>query len=641
MEQLISILLAFTMLGTGGLSVEPRKAVPGADPAQWTVAIYMCGSDLESKWGAATADLTELMAHPLPSGVNVVIQTGGANEWNNLYVDDDGMSRWHYTSDGFFLVEELPDASMGEADTLRDFLSFVEENYPAERTGVILWNHGGGTVGGVCCDERYGMNRLTLDELDSAFSAVYPPESGEPPLEFIGFDACLMATVDVAALFQDTAHYMIASEEVEPGLGWNYTGLVRALAEEPEMDGEALGRAVCDSFYAACEAEGLERDVTLSVSDLTRLTPLLTAYGELGGEVLTAAVRDSGFFVELSRMARSCENYGYNSEMLGYSNMVDLGDLARKSEGELPSAPAVLEALEECVVYQVKGEYRPDATGLSCYYSYNGDLANLGGYMDQGIGEGFMHYFEYGITGVLSEEGMAYARTRGIEEVDPRLVLADMGWEELKAELDEEGNGYLSLGPDAEEVLSSVSFKLYETGEESWTILGRDNDIFGDWETGEFHENFRGVWGTLNGQTVSMYLCHEDERYNRYSVPILLNGQYCHLIVVYDFETEEWEVLGARQGITEMGFPNKELDLLDPEDEVYPVLQKVDIKTGIGMLYQGERIELEDGLVFEESPLPDGTYLLIFCMEDGMGYTVENGAVFLKCEDGEVLAELP
>ena len=80
MEQLISILLAFTMLGTGGVSVEPRKAAPGADPAQWTVAIYMCGSDLESKWGAATADLTELMAHPLPSGVNVVIQTGGANE---------------------------------------------------------------------------------------------------------------------------------------------------------------------------------------------------------------------------------------------------------------------------------------------------------------------------------------------------------------------------------------------------------------------------------------------------------------------------------------------------------------------------------------------------------------------------------
>jgi hypothetical protein len=58
---------------------------------------------------------------------------------------------------GLQLIEELPSARMGDAQTLKDFLAFGRDNYPAKRTAVVLWNHGGGSVSGASFDELYGM----------------------------------------------------------------------------------------------------------------------------------------------------------------------------------------------------------------------------------------------------------------------------------------------------------------------------------------------------------------------------------------------------------------------------------------------------------------------------------------------------
>lgn len=50
------------------------------DPDSWVIYWYLCGSDLETKWGCATTDLTEMFAINLPENVKVVIQTGGSAE---------------------------------------------------------------------------------------------------------------------------------------------------------------------------------------------------------------------------------------------------------------------------------------------------------------------------------------------------------------------------------------------------------------------------------------------------------------------------------------------------------------------------------------------------------------------------------
>ena len=46
----------------------------------WAVYWYLCGSDLETNHGCATADLNEMLEVPLPENVNVIIETGGAKQ---------------------------------------------------------------------------------------------------------------------------------------------------------------------------------------------------------------------------------------------------------------------------------------------------------------------------------------------------------------------------------------------------------------------------------------------------------------------------------------------------------------------------------------------------------------------------------
>ena len=54
--------------------------------------------------------------------------------------------------------------------------------------------------------------------------------AGATQLDIIGFDACLMAQNSVSVTLAPLAHYLLASQELEPGHGWDYNSL-RAAAQ--------------------------------------------------------------------------------------------------------------------------------------------------------------------------------------------------------------------------------------------------------------------------------------------------------------------------------------------------------------------------------------------------------------------------
>lgn len=636
---LSSLLALFLVLAFGACGEDISTPEPNAEAGTWAIYWYLCGSDLESNGGFATSDLMEMMEVALPENVRVVIQTGGAKTWQNNVVDADILQRYVYDCEGLTLVDELPPASMGDAATLTDFLRYCKQNYPAEKTAVLFWNHGGGSVSGAAFDERYGYDSLTLDEMHTAFGRVWEADENNPPLELVGFDTCLMATVDVAGTFAGTAHYLVASEEVEPANGWDYTGWLGALAADPAMDGAALGEVICDAYYAGCQAVGTHSNATLSLTDLTRTGPLLEAYEAFGAEALAAACEDPGFFSRFARIAAQSENYGGNTREQGYTNMVDLGHMARQSAGLLQTAGDVLKALEDCVLYRVSGPYRTESTGLSCYYSYNGDLNDLYGYTNVGAGQAFKYFYSYELTGQLDDNGMEYISDLNYEELPQIHSLATMGWGGMPLQVDENGVSHLTLGPEADSILAGIGFSLYYFDEENdiMLLLGTDNDMNADWENGVFSDNFRGVWGGIDGHMVYMELCFEGEDYNLYSVPVLLNGEPYNLQVAYDFTTEEWSILGARQGIGEAGMSDKELRLLQPGDALTTIWYLSSYSGEDGLeAYAVEELTVTADTAFAEMELPDGRYGMVFEMRDAMDNYAYSDSVFFLCEGGEI-----
>lgn len=611
---------------------------------EWTIYWYLCGSDLESNYCAATNDLAELMEVELPETIKVIIQTGGASIWQNELISADTIGRYVYDNEGLKLIEELPSANMGDAETLKDFLRFGKENYPAKHIAVVFWNHGGGSVSGAAFDELYAMDSLSLTEMYQAFSEVYGENPNNPPVDIVGFDTCLMATIDTVYTFSGIVKYLVASQEVEPGNGWLYSGWIGDLAKMPTMEPLDLSEVICDSYVEGCKLVGTEDNITLSVTDLSKVSNLISAYDNFGKEALALAMENPAFFARFSKIANTVENYGGNTREQGYTNMTDLGSLALKCSDLVPeSYEALYEALSDCVVYKVNGKYRSDSNGLSCYYSYSGDLEDLKAYSEISSSDSFKYLYAYGLTGELSQEGMEYIAEMNYETLPQLITLKDVDWDNMHVTVDDEGRATLTLGAEAIDILSSLTFELYyaDSEEDVLLCLGTDNDIISDWENGIFKANFRGIWGSIDGALCYMEIVYEGDNYNQYSIPILLNGQEYNLLVIYDFETEKYYIEGARRPIDESGAADKNLRYLVEGD----VIQTIHYATAISSDDEWIAVPIDEVIVtpdtsFSEIPLGDGIFIMMFVMKDSEGNVAYSVPATFQSVDGQIYTSI-
>lgn len=281
--------------------------VPKADH---TVLIYLCGADLESENQLATGDITEILKiSNQPSDVHIVIETGGANSWSSKYgISSTNLERWHVENKSLVKDDSLTYASMGSSSTLQSFLEYGLKNYPAERTGVIFWNHGGG-MRGVCYDEKKNDDVLKNSEIRSAVSGALSNcgMSGQK-LEWVGYDACLMAVQDIAETNSDYFNYMVASEESEAGYGWDYDTWVDDLYSKKTTT--TILKAIVDGFISdnggASSSSG---DQTLSYMNLAYAAAYKTAWENMAAQ-LNSVVTSSNKSSFNSAITSNVKHYG-------------------------------------------------------------------------------------------------------------------------------------------------------------------------------------------------------------------------------------------------------------------------------------------------------------------------------------------
>ena len=151
-----------------------------------TIMIYMVGSDLESRYGSATADLEEMLAaNPDTQNNNIVVFTGGASRWRSHGIEADKSYILELTNKDFAIKESTDSCNMGEPENLSNFINYCFDKYDTDKYSLILWNHGAGPVIGFGVDENYS-DILSLTELKAALD-LSVGKSGNK-LELIGFD---------------------------------------------------------------------------------------------------------------------------------------------------------------------------------------------------------------------------------------------------------------------------------------------------------------------------------------------------------------------------------------------------------------------------------------------------------------------
>ena len=262
--------------------------------AEWTVMLYMCGADLESQNHFATADLKEILSvGNQPDDVNFIIETGGASSWQSgLGIQANKLGRWEVRNKQLNNVSQLTYASMGLTSTLQSFFEWGLTEYPANKTALILWNHGG-ALDGVCFDEKKGDDSLLASEVEAAVSGARSKLGITEKFEWIGYDACLMQVQDIAEINSKYFNYMVAAEESEAGEGWEYSTWVDDLYAKKAT--KTILQAVCDGFVTSFDKQypGYDNDQTLSFLDLSYMAQYKTAFESFASS-LSSAVNSYG-----------------------------------------------------------------------------------------------------------------------------------------------------------------------------------------------------------------------------------------------------------------------------------------------------------------------------------------------------------
>jgi len=363
----VFLILLSMLWGCGTAEQQTPQSTESADgaSAKKTFMVYMVGSDLESRGGAGTQDLAEMAASGVNTdNVNVLVYAGGTPYWHNEIAKADVHTVMQLTADGFTVVHSAENASMGEAQPLSYFLNYAYTNYPADEYALVMWNHGSGPVMGYGMDILFNKDSLTLSEMQEAFEA--SPFQEENKLSFIGFDACLMASAELACLVGDYAHYLISSQEVEPAFGWNYS----FLGSFEDADTLSLADTLTASYLASCEEYFAEKgysdkDTTISCVDLSYAKDLSNAVTALFSKAADTVTDDYNKIVVNRTETRALGRATTGSEY----DLVDLADMVKKLRPMyLNEANALLEIIDKMVVYNRTNT--EGCCGMSIFYPF-------------------------------------------------------------------------------------------------------------------------------------------------------------------------------------------------------------------------------------------------------------------------------
>lgn len=360
------------------LATTAPAPVPPATPGTWTIMVYLAAdNDLEP---FAMQDINEMESAILPEGVNVIVgidRAPGYDTSNGDWTDSRAGIIQRDTSTSLIgsTLYSFGELDMGDPATLTAFIDLAAYVRPADNYALIIWDHGSGT-GGVCVDDSSGQDNLSLEEISNAIRDSNPGRAS-----IVGFDACLQGMVEQAHALDGLADWLVASEQLVPGEGWNYRSwLTDAFASGANANANTVTQAAVRSFG---DNYVFDSDVTLSSVDLTRLSRL---EGALQAFTSAAQSATAGDWAAIDAAMQQAQRFDG-------ADSVDLGAFAENlSAGSVgvalgACADGLVNALDAVVTARTAND--PGATGLSIYWpeyrpydfssDYNSTLVTLAG----------------------------------------------------------------------------------------------------------------------------------------------------------------------------------------------------------------------------------------------------------------------
>ena len=363
MKKIFCLLLAAIVLSV--LFPAPIPAAR-AEARELTILVYICGSDLESESGEASTDIREMLSSGIGNSgaVSVLLATGGSSKWSGYGISSRSVQYYRLDGSNPVLLQDVGQRSMGDARTLNDFLRFGISSSPANRYILIIWDHGGGPVYGVCNDENYQDESLSLAELKTGLTDGLQGNK----LDVIAFDCCLMNCVDLCSDLYGIADYSVVSQELVSGTGLNYDEWMGPVVSNPGISSEQIAQLMAETYVQENSRGRNASTATMTVVDSGKMAAVMQAANDFSAS-LTGLMSTN--LAGVVRLRNQLTSFG---EFLDYdaSDLVDVSDMCDAFSALLPQESAALkQAAQQAVCYNyTTTDIANYAHGMSFFMPY-------------------------------------------------------------------------------------------------------------------------------------------------------------------------------------------------------------------------------------------------------------------------------
>jgi hypothetical protein len=620
-----------------------KSAQEPATQAEWTLMMYMdADNDLELD---QMHDLMEMIAAGSSNDVNVVVLAdrnpkGDGRKYTNEPIAN--IKNWT-TAKLFYVkhneLEELADwgeVNMGDPATLKRFLQTATKAFPAKKYGVIFEDHGAGWPG-ACVDESNGDDMLTNEEIAASLKDV---NATVGKFELIGFDACLMGNLEAARAMAPYGNVMVASEEVEPAAGWNFTPVLMSLEKSPQMSGLELGHTIVDTYndyFMKSKDEDVREEglgITLGVIRLDQLAPLEKAVNDFSVQNQAALTKDArASWLKIARARSRAEEYGKTGNDAGMGDY-DLRNLAENVKQQPPnadaarSADAVIQALKNVVVYSIHGKARPNSHGMSIFFPTDKEE------LTSSYGKAEYPRMAFSQSGKWFPFLAAFTGLDAQDSQAPELENVASNDEDMKS--GDVANVTAQVKADDVDEATFVLGSLHDKEEIILGSIPAEPD-----EKGELKESFDGEWFTIGDEQTEL-ICpitdfeELDEKEDTYLAEVPAQVKFrgtdewfeVSLYFYLDFNEKNEDVTGEFiYAFEDTKYGPREIQL-EAGDEVRPVYFMIDDKGKEHFIASEDKdhilhLRSEEDLKVGRQRVPKGDYEIGFVVKDFAGNTTE------------------
>ena len=493
---------------------------------------------------------------------------------------------------------------------------------------LIVSGAGGGAINGMAYDENYEDDRLNLEELSYAISL-----AGRS-FDIICLDAPLMGSIETAAALSTSASYLVAPQGIQNGDTWDYAATLKRVCDNPSSAPADICKVICDDYYAACERNETAADAAMSVIDMSKVSTLNQAFDGMAGEMLLSTDQMSNY-ISMTDAIKTAHTYGGAAKGEGYSNLIDLGDAAMKISSLVGNtADAVMEALNDAVIYRVCGENERESTGLGMYYPLSPKNDELQQYMDNAVSVNYKEFLRKICINCAVEDTLSNTADYTSSW---SWACYDNAMRELQYMTVLDNNSYeLHITGDMT-VIKDVCVNVYKEQDGSYVFLGNHHDLEGDFASGVFKDVFDGTMPKLISKDVSVSLIRDYGDHALYAVPVILNGERASVRVKRSAEGD-YEIVGAWSGADENGKVTTAMRKLGAFDRITPLLELYDEEhKNVNYISGSAGIKFGGGVA--EDTVGNGDYLFEFEITDIYGGKRHGTPVRAHISGGKVTFE--